>query len=129
MELRLRPETLSVCRLAAGTPVPPPPDDGSLYSASTSGLGADHEQSLVCRADLAPSTARVETGWRALTVAGPLEFALIGVVAGLTTPLAAAGVSVFVVSTYDTDHLLVRADSFELAVSALTEAGHAVTRQ
>ncbi len=127
MELRLRPESLSVCRLASGTAPPAPPGDGSLYSVTTSGLGDDHETSLVCRADLAPPAARVEAGWRALTVAGPLAFTLIGVVAGLTTPLAAAGVSVFVLSTYDTDHLLVRADSLALALSTLTGAGHTVT--
>ena len=124
MELLLRAETLSVCRLAPDQPWPDRPDDGSLYSATSSGP----ERSLVCRADLAPAGARTEAGWRALTVAGPLDFALVGVVADLTAAVAGAGVSVFVLSTYDTDHLLVRIDDLDATDRALTAAGHSVTR-
>ncbi len=135
MELRVRPETLAVCRLAAGTPWPPAPGDGSLFSATAAGGGAvassgaasAAERSLVCREDLAPTGIPVERGWRALTVAGPLDFALVGVVADLTAPLARAGISVFIVSTYDTDHVLVRDGSLDLAVATLTAAGHTVT--
>ena len=135
MELRVRPETLAVCRLAGGTLWPPPPGDGSLFSATSAGdgtagspeAGLAGERSQVCREDLAPSGIPVERGWRALTVAGPLDFALVGVVADLTAPLARAGVSVFILSTYDTDHVLVRADSLDLAVTTLTAAGHTVT--
>jgi len=55
---------------------------------------------------------QVERDWRAFAVVGPLPFGLTGVVSGITTPLAAAGIPVFVISTYDTDYLLVRsADS------------------
>ena len=124
-----------MCRLPGGTPWPEPPDDGSLYSATSTGgdpgdsspPGPDPERSLVCRQDLAPTGSRVERDWRALTVTGPLDFALVGVVADLTVPLARAGVSVFVLSTYDTDHVLVRAEALDLAVAALTAAGHSVT--
>jgi hypothetical protein len=125
VELRLRPETLAVSRLGTEVAYPVPPDDGSLYSATSTG-GAGDERSLVCREDLAPPSCPTEAGWRALTVTGPLDFALVGVVAGLTGPLAEAGVSVFVLSTYDTDHLLVRVDSLDLAVAALVAAGHSV---
>jgi len=125
VELLLRPETLSVCRLAPGQPWPRPPDDGSLYSATSTG----DERSLVCRADLVPAGARVEAGWRALTVVGPLDFALVGVMAGLTAAVAGAGVSVFVLSTFDTDHLLVRTDDLDTADRALAAAGHSVARR
>ena len=81
----------------------------------------------MCRPDLVPEGATVEPGWRALTVAGPLDFALVGVMAGLTTPLAEAGISVFVLSTFDTDHLLVLSDDLDQAVVALAAAGHPVT--
>lgn len=131
MELRVRPETLAVCRLTDGTPWPPPPGDGSLFSATSATGGTAEasgasERSLVCREDLAPTGDPVERGWRALTVAGPLDFRLVGVVADLTAPLARAGVSVFILSTYDTDHVLVRADALDLAVTTLTAAGHTV---
>ncbi len=123
-----------MCRLADGAPWPPTPGDGSLFSATSagertaesSGTGTPGRRSLVCRADLAPVGIPVEPGWRALTVAGPLDFALVGVVADLTAPLAGAGISVFILSTYDTDHILVRADSLDRAVATLTAAGHHV---
>jgi hypothetical protein len=122
-----------VCRLAPDTPWPRPPADGSLFSATSSGASsaassAGTERSLVCRQDLAPSGSRIESGWRALTVAGPLDFDLVGVMADLTTPLARSGVSVFVLSTFDTDHVLVRDEDVERAVDALAAAGHIVSR-
>lgn len=82
----------------------------------------------MCRQDLAPSGGRIESGWRAMTVAGPLDFDLVGVLADLTTPLARSGVSVFVLSTFDTDHVLVRDEDVDRAVDALAAAGHMVSR-
>lgn len=66
----------------------------------------------------------VETGWRLLTVRGPLEFTLTGIMAALAGELAAAGVSLFALSTYDTDHLLVKHTDLGRAVLALRAAGH-----
>ncbi len=83
---------------------------------------------MVCREDLAPDDSRAERGWRAFSVAGPMDFALVGVVAALTVPLARAGISVFVLSSYDTDHVLVRAGALDDAVAALAAAGHTVFR-
>ncbi|GMG85298.1 ACT domain-containing protein [Paralimibaculum aggregatum] len=68
----------------------------------------------------------VETGWAAFAVAGPLDFALTGVMARLSEPLAAAGVSLFAVSTYDTDIILVKADRAAEAIAAWRAAGHSL---
>ena len=84
------------------------------------------ELSLVCRTGLEPPGARVERGWRALWVTGPLDFSLVGIVAGVTVPLAEAGVGVFVLSTFDTDAVLIRGDAVPVAVGALEAAGHTV---
>lgn len=86
------------------------------------------ELSVVCREQDAPAQARVERGWRALRVAGPLDVALTGVLASLAQPLADAGISLFAVSTFDTDYLLVREVALDRAVQALQAAGHRVTR-
>jgi hypothetical protein len=75
---------------------------------------------------VAPESDTREDGWRLLSVRGPLEFALTGILAALSGELAAAGVSLFAVSTYDTDHVLVKSDDLERAVHALREAGHEV---
>jgi len=124
MDLRVLSDRLSVCRLPADSPWPTPPPGPSFYSVTRT----DGEMSVVCREDSAPEGehVRVEPDWRALEVAGPLDFSMVGVMAALTAPLADVDVSVFVVSTYDTDYVLVHAAALEKAVEALREAGHAV---
>ena len=71
-----------------------------------------------------PADVRREGGWRALRVAGLLDFGLTGVLASLVGPLADAGVPVFALGTFDTDWLLVRAGDLERALDALRAAGH-----
>lgn len=84
------------------------------------------ELSIVCpQADVPPSTFS-EPEWRALKVAGPLDFSLTGVLASLAAPLADAGISIFALSTFDTDYLLVKSDVLALAVEVLRRAGHSV---
>ena len=84
------------------------------------------ELSVVCLSSAVPAGVTVEGPWRALEVVGPLSFALTGVIDALSAPLAAAGISLFVVSTVDTDYLLVRASAVEAACAALCGAGHTV---
>jgi hypothetical protein len=67
-----------------------------------------------------------ERGWRCLQVAGPLDFSLTGVLASLASCLAEAKVSIFAISTYDTDYLLVQAEDLETAIRALRAAGHEI---
>lgn len=84
------------------------------------------EVSVVCTEDSAPPDARQESGWRALSVQGPLAFDEIGVLAALSVPLAQAGISLFVVSTFDTDYILVRQRKLQPALAALRAAGHEI---
>jgi uncharacterized protein len=123
VDLFLRPEILAVCQLPTGTRWPSPPAGGSLFSITAAETGL----TVVCRPDEIPPEARVEPDWRALSVVGPLDFSLIGVIGSLTTLLAEAGVSVFVLSTFDTDHVLIKEDTVDMAIDALREAGHTVT--
>ncbi len=74
----------------------------------------DTELSLVCPTGKVPAeTVAREDGWRALRVAGILEFSLIGVLEAITHDLAKRGVSCFAVSTYDTDYVLVKSEDFD----------------
>ncbi len=82
--------------------------------------------SVVCRQEMVPSGTQAEVGWRCLRVAGAMPFTLVGVLASLTGPVAAAGVGVFAVSTFDTDYLFVKEAEFQTAVAALRRAGHSV---
>ncbi len=121
----VRPGEYVVARLDPGAPVPAPlldPAGPGLVSVTRT----DTELSVVCASAAAPEGARVERGWRLLTVRGPLSFTLTGIMAALAGELAAAGVTLFALSTYDTDHVLVRGDDLDRALAALREAGHDV---
>ncbi len=115
----------SVLRLPTGS-VPDP----ALFAVGgvtvVSVISAPDGVTVVCPTRVAPASDTREDGWRLLSVRGPLEFALTGIMAALAGELAAAGVSLFAVSTYDTDHILVKSDDLERAVTALREAGHEV---
>jgi uncharacterized protein len=119
--LRALDGELAVCRLPADAPAPPVLD-AAFYSITRTG----DELSIVCPLADVPPGATVEGGWAALRVQGPLDFALTGILAALTQPLAAAGIPVFAVSTYDTDYVLVRDHDLATAIESLRHAGHTV---
>jgi len=121
MELTLLPGSFAVCRLAPDA-VLPAPSGHSLWSVTRT---AD-EISVVCEDREAPTGSRIEPGWAALRVEGPIAFTEIGVVAGISTRLAEAGVSIFVVSTFDTDYVLVKHERLRDAIAALESAGYRI---
>lgn len=84
------------------------------------------EVSLICPAGRVPGGAEVEAGWRLLTVRGPLAFTLTGIIAALANELSSAGVALFSLSTFDTDHVLVKGADLARAVATLRAAGHEV---
>ncbi len=81
------------------------------------------ELSIVCEERHVPGEAQAERGWRCLGVAQTLDFGMVGVLSRLTTALAEAGISLFALSTFDTDYLLVRQDDVQPALAALDRAG------
>jgi hypothetical protein len=122
IELSVLPGRLAVCRLEAGAAPPAWAVGGPLWSIT----GSADELSVVCAEAAVPDGVRREGGWLALRVAGPLDFALTGVLSAIAAPLAAAGVSIFAVSTFDTDYVLVKEERLAEAVAALRAAGLAV---
>jgi hypothetical protein len=77
------------------------------------------ELSIVCPQECVPGGVQHEGGWKVLKVLGPLSFALTGIMASISSILDEAGISIFAVSTYDTDYILVKADQLEGAIEAL----------
>ena len=124
MKLTLLPETLCVCRFDRQGAFPSLPSDGPFYSLTVT----PGEISLVCSQDRVPEGGLVEAGWRALRVEGPLPFNLVGILAGILDPLAAQAVSVFALSTYDTDYVLVKDAQVDAAWAALEAAGYSLER-
>ena len=84
------------------------------------------ELSVVSASSQVPDGATVETGWRCLRVEGPLSFEMTGVLAELSVPLAAAAIPIFVISTFDTDYILVKATDLDRACSALRAEGNQI---
>lgn len=111
-----------MCRLPADAAVPDWAGQGSFFAVTRT----RDELSIVVPQAQAPSDARQERDFRALKVAGPLDFSAVGVLASLTGPLAQAGISLFALSTFDTDYVLVRERDLPRALAALRAAGHTV---
>lgn len=121
---RLRLDVLSgsyaVARLDAAAELPEWVDGPGFTCASRS----EEELSVVCDETRVPDRVQAERGFCCLRVAGPLHFGQTGVLASIAGPLAGARISIFAVSTFDTDYLLLRGDSLAAAIAALDAAGH-----
>src|SRR3954471_11539066 len=105
MKLSPPPGTPSLCRPQASERVPSWALE--LHEGFVSITRTPDELSIVCPEEAVPPDTTVEDGFRALKLPGPIPFSETGVLAGLAGPLAAAGISIFAVSTYDTDYVLV----------------------
>jgi len=116
--------TFAICRLAAEATIPPWASAGKFVSITRT---AD-ELSIVCCQDAVPQGVQYEPGWRCFRVAGTIPFSIVGVLASLTAPLVESGISVFAISTFDTDYLLVKQEQFEIAMTAWQQAGHAILK-
>lgn len=84
---------------------------------------SDEELSIVCETGLAPKSHKIEKNWRLIKVVGPLDFSLTGILASLAHPLAEHKISIFAISTFDTDYLLVKDDKLEQAKNILKDKG------
>jgi len=122
VELILEAGRFAVCRLAPTAPVPWPDPGTTPFSVTVT---AD-ELSVVCPEGHEPTGATIEGGWRLLRLVGPLAFELVGVIASITVPLAGADIGVFVLSTFDTDLVLVKDVDLDAAIDVLGGAGHRV---
>ena len=120
LHLLLLPDRFAICRLGASDEIPDWAYEECGFSSITR---TDEELSIVCRQDLVPEALTSSSGWRCLKVKGPLDLEMTGVLAGLTAPLAEAGISTFAISTHDTDYLLVQERRLEEAIAVLSAAG------
>jgi uncharacterized protein len=114
------PDHFAICRLPKDTPVPDWAFHGEFFSITQ----AADELSIVCAEDVVTTDVQAERGWVAFKLLGPFPFSLTGVLSSFIGPLGEAGVSIFAVSTFDTDYVLVKADQSERAISVLEKAGH-----
>ena len=116
LTLQILPLLLAVCRLDKDVAVPEWALKSKDFFAITK--TAD-ELSIVCSQDCVPEDIKSEKNWRVLKVVGTLDFALTGILASIARPLAENGISIFAISTYDTDYILIKEKDLDRAVSAL----------
>jgi uncharacterized protein len=122
LKLRALPGLLAISRLEPDASLP----EWALSSSFRSVSWTPDETSIVCEESSVPLEVRSERGWRGFVVEGPLDFGLTGVLLNIAEPLARAGISIFAISTFDTDYFLVKDASFSDASRALTECGHSI---
>jgi hypothetical protein len=125
INLSVLEEILAICRLPAGEPIP----SWALGSRFCSITCTHSELSIVCPQDRAPAEILADRNWRGLKVEGTLDFSLTGILAGISVVLAACEISIFALSTYDTDYILVKSDRLEEATQALANAGYPFRNQ
>jgi len=113
-------ETFSIHRLAPDASLPEAVSECDFYSLSKT----TDELSLVCPEHLAVKSEKSNPDWKCLKVAGPLDFELTGILAGITEVLAKEKLSVFAISTFDTDYILIKKQGLTAAISALERAGY-----
>jgi hypothetical protein len=122
LKLSVLPEPLAICRVDAQAEIP----DWATPSPYFSITRTSDELSIVCSERLVPAGITCDRGWRVLKLEGPLDLALVGILATVAVPLAKAGVSIFTIATYDTDYVLVKQSQLDLAIATLSEEGHSI---
>ena len=115
------PEKFAIVQLPS-TEALPDWVSGEFYSITKT----SDETSIVCDQTIVPENVKADKDWKALKIQGPLDFSLVGILADISSVLAKGGVSIFVISTYDTDYILVKNKDLENAVNLLKSSGHNV---
>lgn len=126
LNLSVLPGTMSVLKLDPSKAIPKWALENKNFVSITY---TDEELSIVCAEEVVPSRVEnieISNEWRCIKVEGPLDFSMTGVLSSLAFPLAEAKISIFAISTYNTDYLLVKSDTLEQTLQILSEHGHSV---
>ncbi|WP_371363472.1 hypothetical protein SRRS_43640 [Sporomusa rhizae] len=119
LKFKLLNDTLGVCKLDSSEDVPRWAYQGEFFSITKT----SDELSIVCSESGIPKDAVCERSWRALKIVGILDFSLIGILSIVSFVLAKAGVSIFAISTYNTDYILVKEKDLANALQTLRSEG------
>ena len=134
LTLTCMPARYAICRLAPGAQIPPWAVAKDFLSVTRTA----EELSITCEESAVPvdagaaipgsavATCAISKGWRGLKIEGPFDFSAVGVLASVLAPLADGQISIFAVSTYDTDYLFIQEAAFDRAQQLLTASGHAL---
>lgn len=115
-------EIVGVCRLEPNSKIPDWINNECFFSITKT----YNELSIVCDENKIPLEVKCEREWRILKVEGQLDFSLIGILSKISTILANAGISIFAISTFDTDYILVKEKDLDKAVEALSKQSYVI---
>ena len=121
-ELFLLPGRMAICRLDPEDE-PPPWASSGVFSSVTR---TKAELTVVCQEENVPGGITCNKNWRGLRIGGVLDLSETGILSSLTAPLAGEGISVYALSTYSTDFILIKEENLSRAVFALSQEGHKV---
>lgn len=124
LHLSLLKEMYGICMLPNTAQIP----DWALKASLVSITRTKEELTIVCRQDLIPSQCQRSLNWRCFRVDGIFDLNQIGVISSLSLPLAQNGISIYCISTYDTDYFLVQEEKVEQTISVLSGCGHLITK-
>lgn len=120
LTLSLLDQTFTIHRLEPNAKIP----ETALRSSFFAITHTDEELSLVLPDSVKIESDRSDPGWACFKVQGPLDFGLVGILAGITSVLAEAKIAVFALSTFDTDYILVKRKQVQAAQEALASEGY-----
>jgi hypothetical protein len=124
LTMKLLKEKYGVVRLDKTDLIPEWAKNSEFYSITKT----EDELSIVCSQNRIPGDVKCESDWRILKVEGTLDFSLIGIVSSISTVLAQKKISIFAISTYDTDYILVKDKDIENAINSLSNEKYEVTK-
>lgn len=122
VKLKLLDGDYGVARLHAEAPIPAWASGQGFLSISRT----EDELSIMCRQERIPGEVQADTGWACFKLQGPFAFDETGIVLSVIEPLSTNGIGIFVVSTFDGDHLFVKAKDLEKSIGLLAGAGHSL---
>ena len=124
LQLSLLDKIYGICVFENDAPIP----DWAAMTSFCSITRTQEELTIVCPQNIIPSDCEYDADWRCFRIDGSFDLNQIGVISSLAAPLAEAGISIFVVSSYDTDYILVKDQKVEQAVTVLSDNGHLIVR-
>lgn len=116
LSLLILPDKLAICRLEKDSQIPSWAKNDNFFSITKT----NEELSIVCSESNVPNDVKVEKNWRAFKIVGSLDFSLIGILASLANPLAKEKISIFTISTFNTDYVLVKDINFGKTIKILS---------
>jgi hypothetical protein len=124
LQLSLLKDKYGICSLPNTAPIP----DWALKESLISITRTEEELTIVCRQDLIPPQCKCDLNWRCFRIDGTFDLNQTGVISSISSPLANTGISIYCISTYNTDYFLVKEENVEQTISVLSDCGHSIIR-